>query len=218
MTHNHRTALGDALAGPRRHSAWPNRVAALAAILAASGCQCGTSAQLPNAPVAVPAAVQLTRDADAALQAGRTAEALSMARDAAQREPRSAVAHNLAGRAAAGRFAETHDAADAAAARAAFGQALAVDPTFWPALQNLGELDEASGDTPGAAAAYRRLLGAQPDHPERPRFSAVIARADAEAAPPRGSRRAGALVAGSTVSHSRAAVRQGSGNGAGGKP
>jgi tetratricopeptide (TPR) repeat protein len=219
MTHTLRTALGDVLAGSRRPATWRNVTAALAAIFAASGCQCGTSAPLPNAPVAVSAAVQLTRGADVALQAGRTAEALSMARDAAQREPRSAVAHNLAGRAAAARFAETHDVTDAAAARAAFEQALAVDPTFWPALQNLGELEEASGDTRGAAAAYRRLLEAQPDHPEQPRFAAVIARADAAAAPPRGSRRAGALAASSTAGHPRASqARQGSGNGAEGKP
>ena len=218
MTHNHRGPLADVPAGSRRQTARRNG-AALAAILAASGCQCGIPEQPPDAQVAVPAAVQLTRDADVALQAGRTSEALAKARDAAQRDPRSAVAHTLAGRAAAGRWAETHDAADAVAARTAFEQALAVDPTFWPALQNLGELEEASGDTRGAAAAYRRLLEAQPDHPEQPRFAAVIARADAESAPPPRSRRAGALAAGSTAIHPRASqARQGSGNGAEGKP
>ena len=156
----------------------PRALRALLWILAAApACRCGAPPPPgPGAAVApLPPGVRLTREAEAALQAGRTEEALERARAASDAEPRSVLAQNQAGRAAAARFARTGDPADAALARSAFEQALALDPGFWPALQNLGELEEARGDRAGAIAAYRRLLVAQPSHPERARLEALVA-------------------------------------------
>jgi tetratricopeptide (TPR) repeat protein len=124
--------------------------------------------------------------ADRALQEGKAGEALEKGAAAAAADPSNVLALNLSGRAAARRFAEARSPEDAERARAAFEGALAVDPRFWPALQNLGELCEAEGKPADAARAYRRLLAQAPDHPERGRFEAFIARAERTARPARG--------------------------------
>ncbi|HVC10153.1 MAG TPA: tetratricopeptide repeat protein [Burkholderiales bacterium] len=51
----------------------------------------------------------------------------------------------------------------AAAARAAFEEALALQPEFAPALTGLGDLCANGGDHPAAAGFYRRALDAEPD-------------------------------------------------------
>lgn len=51
------------------------------------------------------------------------------------------------------------------AARAALGEALAIDPDDIAALLNLGNLDEDVGDRPAALTAYRRALRVAPGHP-----------------------------------------------------
>jgi tetratricopeptide (TPR) repeat protein len=143
----------------------------------------GTAGPVVTAPEAgVTPAVQLIREADAALQGGRVDEAIAKASEAlkgapssavAKGAPSSAVANNLLGRAHAAKFAATKDPAEAEAAKAAYEKTLAADPSFWPALQNLGELAEKQGRREEAAASYRRVLEAQPDHPEAARWKSL---------------------------------------------
>ena len=136
----------------------------------------GTAGPVVTAPEAgVTPAVQLIREADAALQGGRVDEAIAKANEALKGAPSSAVANNLLGRAHAAKFAATKDPAEAEAAKAAYEKALAADPSFWPALQNLGELAEKQGRREEAAANYRRVLEAQPDHPEAARWRSLAA-------------------------------------------
>jgi tetratricopeptide (TPR) repeat protein len=54
--------------------------------------------------------------------------------------------------------------ADSAAARAAYGRALELDPRHTGALVNLGRLLHEAGETARAAEHYRRALEARPDH------------------------------------------------------
>ncbi|HEX7487768.1 MAG TPA: tetratricopeptide repeat protein [Anaeromyxobacteraceae bacterium] len=144
----------------------------------------------PAAPLAAPVPEQgrvsdYVLSSGAELQAGRTDEAIQKAEAAVKLEPRNPVAANALGRAEAVRFAATKDPADAARARAAFEQALAVSPAFWPAALNLGELLEQRGDLPGAAAAYQQVLKAEPTHPDRQRLEQVIVQASRSPYPAR---------------------------------
>lgn len=164
-------------------------LAAAAAALSAGACRsscssCASStgkSPAPSAPAPAPAAdsapvpdaIQALRDADAAFQRGELDQAIQRAQAAAVNN--SPVALNLLGRAHAARYEKTKDEAEAKQAREAFNQAVAASPDFWPALQNLGELDEKMGLLREAADAYRKVLKAQPQHPDRARFEAVIA-------------------------------------------
>lgn len=158
-------------------------VAGLVAL--ASGCTCGEKrapdAGVPDAgraaaaPVMIPEAVKLVREADSAFQAGRLDEAIEKSEAALRQVPTHALALNILGRASAARFAQGHDPKDAARARQAFNSAIQANPGFWPALQNLGELAEKEGKPEEAAGYYARVLKAVPNHPERSRFEQVIA-------------------------------------------
>ena len=86
-----------------------------------------------------------------------------------------ALAWNIQGRAAAARYAVTRDRKDADKARHAFTRAVETNPTFWPALQNLAELEERDGRLREAAALYGKVLAAEPNHPDKGRFEKVIA-------------------------------------------
>jgi len=164
------------------------RTALVAVALLASACRpsCGTApgagpgtpappppSKASSAPV--PDAIQALRDADAAFQRGDLEEAIRRAEAAAASG--SPVALNLLGRAHAARFERSKDGADARKAREAFTRAATASPDFWPALQNLGELEEKTGRLKEAADAYRKVLEAQPGHPDRARFEAAIQKA-----------------------------------------
>jgi tetratricopeptide (TPR) repeat protein len=114
------------------------------------------------------------RDAEGALQAGQLDDAVRAARDAAAGAS-SAVTQNLLGRALLARFQRAHRAEDAEGARAAFLRAVELDARFWPALENLGALAELGGHPDEAATFYRRVLEAEPQHPQRARFEALFA-------------------------------------------
>jgi len=162
-----------------------------AAALLLGGCKgsCGASPSVPpeqpppastqaGAPAApVPDAIRLLREADAALQAGKLDEAVARGEAASAAAPSNPVIWNVLGRAHAARWAQGKDDAEAKKARDAFTRAAAASPDFWPAYQNLGELDEQAGLLKEAADAYRKVLQAQPNHPDKARFEAVIARA-----------------------------------------
>src|SRR3954469_4810471 len=160
---------------------------AAAAALLLSGCKpsCGSPGTTtppatppqanPSAPV--PASIQALRDADAALQAGKLDEAIKRGEAASAAAPGNPVAWNVIGRAHAARFDQARDDAEAKKAREAFTRATTASPDFWPAYQNLGELDEQAGLLQEAADAYRKVLQAQPNHPDRAKFEAVIAKA-----------------------------------------
>ena len=126
----------------------------------------------PAAPVADH--VRLAREADAALQTGDVEKAIAGAEAALAIRPTDVLANNLLGRAAAKRFETSKDPIDAQRAIDAFERAAQADPGFWPAWQNVGELYEKKGEGKRAAAAYQKVLAAQPDHPDKARFQAVI--------------------------------------------
>lgn len=170
-----------------RAAALAAAVVLVVAALASRRARDAAPSAAPGGRASVPAVVQLTREAEVALQSGHSEEALARATAALEGAPGSALAHNQAGRAAAARFRETGDPALADEARRCFQAALAADPTFWPALQNLGDLEERAGHPTAAAGAYRRLLAASPGHPDRSRLEAAIARAAAGS--PHGARR-----------------------------
>jgi tetratricopeptide (TPR) repeat protein len=151
------------------------------------GCSRGGAAGQPEpagAPVAgepspeVPDAIRSLRDAEAAFQKGALDEAVIRAEAAAAAAPSNPVAWNVLGRARAARYQKSRDEAEANKAREAFQRAAAASPDFWPAFQNLGELDEKTGRLQEAADAYRKVLKAQPDHPEKARFQATIDQAE----------------------------------------
>lgn len=125
--------------------------------------------------VAASPSSQQAQSADTAFQAGELDKASQSARQAVALDPRNVVAYNVLGRAAAARFSKTQQAEDARQAEEAFRKAVALDPAFWPAFQNLGELAEAQGHLQAAATAYREVLRAQPDHPEKARLERAIA-------------------------------------------
>jgi tetratricopeptide (TPR) repeat protein len=169
------------------------RAVAIAAVaLVLGGCQgsCGSAAPAaaPEQPAPasaataaeppVPDAIKLLREADAALQAGKLDEAIARGEAASAAAPSNPVSWNLVGRAHAAKWAQGKDEAEAKKARDAFTRATAANPDFWPAFQNLGELDEQAGLLQEAAAAYRKVLQAQPNHPDKAKFQAVIQRAE----------------------------------------
>jgi tetratricopeptide (TPR) repeat protein len=129
----------------------------------------------PSAPL--PDAIKLLREADAALQAGRLDEAITRGEAASAAAPSNPVIWNVLGRAHAARWAQGKDEAEAKKAREAFTRAATASPDFWPAYQNLGELNEQAGLIKEAADAYRKVLQAQPNHPDKAKFEAAIARA-----------------------------------------
>jgi tetratricopeptide (TPR) repeat protein len=122
----------------------------------------------------VPQGMRATAEADVALQKGELDDAIKKAEAASKADPTNPVAANVLGRAASERFLQTHDDADAERAKAAFIQALKADRNFWPALQNLGELEERRGRLPEAAAYFEKVLEAQPEHPEKERYRHLI--------------------------------------------
>ncbi|HZN92977.1 MAG TPA: tetratricopeptide repeat protein [Myxococcales bacterium] len=122
----------------------------------------------------VPDAIRSLREADSALQQGKLDEAIAHGEAASAAAPGNPVIWNQLGRAHAARYAQTRDEAEAKKAREAFSRAIAASPDFWPAQQNLGELEEKLGRLQEAAAAYRKVLQAQPNHPDKARFEAVI--------------------------------------------
>jgi tetratricopeptide (TPR) repeat protein len=130
-------------------------------------------------PADVSEGVQLIREADAALQAGKLDAAVEKATAALKLEPTHPLGSNVLGRALMLRFEKSHDAKDAAGAKAAFERALEGNPTFWPALQNLGDLAQKEGRPEEAARYYQRLLQAEPQHPDRARYEKVIDAVDA---------------------------------------
>ncbi len=135
----------------------------------------------PEAPLPEP--VRLLREADADLQRGRHQAAIPKLRRILEVQPGHAVAHNLLGRALMQQASAGDGGAESLApAEQAFLSALDADPRFWPALQNLGELREATADAQGAADAYQKLLSLSPDHVERARYEVLIAAAKARAA------------------------------------
>jgi len=160
------------------------------AVLLAPSCTCNKGPQAPDAgvprerdagaaaaeaPVSEP--VRLLREADTAFQAQKYDEAIDKAQKAVQSMPNNALAHNVIGRAAAARYAQSKNPRDLELARKSFQTAAEKDPSFWPALQNLGDLEEREGNTQAAAELYRRVLQQQPGHPEKERFEKVIAAA-----------------------------------------
>ena len=172
------------------------RLALLAAATAATFCSaCKPSCGSPAAPAGggggvetvlsppqpatdpqpLPDAIRSLRDADAALQKGKLDEAIAHAEAASTAAPGNPVIWNQLGRAHAARYEQTKEAAEAAKAREAFTRAIRASPELWPAYQNLGELEEKAGRLEQAAEAYRQVLKAQPNHPDRARFEAVIA-------------------------------------------
>jgi len=159
----------------------PLALAAAAALLL-GGCKpsCGSAAAPvpPADPAAkVPDAIQAMRESDAALQAGKLDEAIAKGEAASAAAPGNPVIWNLLGRAHAARWEQTRDDAEAKKAREAFTRATTAGPDFWPAFQNLGELDEKTGLVEEAADAYRKVLKAQPNHPDKAKFEAAIQRA-----------------------------------------
>jgi tetratricopeptide (TPR) repeat protein len=130
-------------------------------------------------PPGVTPAVQLVREADAALQAGRLDEAIERSKAALKLEPEQLLASNVLGRALLQRYEKGKKPEDLSAAKEAFEGALRTNPDFWPALQNLGAMAEAQGQLTEAAGYYQRLLKAEPKHPERERLEQLISLADA---------------------------------------
>ena len=168
------------------------RLVCIAMLALGSGCSsCKAPGDKPaTGPVAtavedagppVSAGVQVIRDADQALQSGDLDKAIVLSRKGLELEPRHPLASNILGRAAAARFARSHDPLDAKTAEEAFEKAVEANPTFWPALQNLGELYEKQGKLKEAARAYARVLETQPEHPEKDRLEKVIASAASDA-------------------------------------
>lgn len=129
-------------------------------------------------PQPLPDAIRSLRDADAALQRGKLDEAIAHGEAASAAAPGNPVIWNQLGRAHAARYEQSRDEADANKAREAFTRAIRASPEFWPAYQNLGELEEKAGQLEQAALAYRKVLKAQPNHPDRARFEAVIANSE----------------------------------------
>ncbi|HEX7035201.1 MAG TPA: XrtA/PEP-CTERM system TPR-repeat protein PrsT [Pseudomonadales bacterium] len=74
-----------------------------------------------------------------------------------QKQPDSPVGYNLRGALALARQ-------DPEAARAAFREALAKDPAFLPAVQNLARIEERDGHRDRAAALYREFLETNENH------------------------------------------------------
>lgn len=164
--------------------------------LAAAGCKCrseqggvdsGSIAAAPDAAHAaeasVPEPVQLLRDADSAFQRADQDMAMQKAKAVIERQPGNAVAYNLLGRAAAAKFEASRDPKLAAEATLAFTQAVQVNPSFWPAMQNLAQLEELQGRKREAADLYRRILALQPNHPEKARWQQLISEAGGPPAP-----------------------------------
>lgn len=137
--------------------------------------QAAGNGSAPAAPI--PDAIKLLREADAALQAGKLDEAVARGEAASAAAPANPVIWNVLGRAHAAKWAQGKDDAEAKKAREAFTRATTASPDFWPAYQNLGDLDEQTGLIKEAADAYRKVLQAQPNHPDKAKFEAVIARA-----------------------------------------
>jgi tetratricopeptide (TPR) repeat protein len=155
----------------------------LAALVAASGCDScekksaeviDAGGPFVNAPAKMKETVEKVRSADTALQAGNLDDAIEKAEAAVALEPLHPIANNVLGRAAAAKFAESKDPIDARKAEQAFKRAAQANPTFWPAYQNLGELLENQGRLKEAGDYYRSVLAAEPNHPDKARFMAVI--------------------------------------------
>jgi tetratricopeptide (TPR) repeat protein len=119
--------------------------------------------------------VQLVRDADEAFQRGDFDKAVEHAEAAIALSPTHPLANNVLGRASLARHARTSDEQDLQRALVAFTRAAHANPDFWPAHQNLGELHEKTGRPLEAAAAYQKVLAAEPNHPEKARYLKVIA-------------------------------------------
>jgi tetratricopeptide (TPR) repeat protein len=154
--------------------------ASLAACIACEHKTAGVAAVVDaGPPPGVTPGVQLLREADAALQAGRLDEAIEKSTAALKLEPKHPLACNVLGRALLQRYEQKKQPEDLTAAKAAFQSALETNPDFWPALQNLGALAEAQGNLSEAASYYQRLLKAEPQHPEHERLEQLISLADA---------------------------------------
>jgi tetratricopeptide (TPR) repeat protein len=163
--------------------------------LAAAGCKCRSEeggvdsgavaldAGGGAAEAKVPEPVKWLRDADSAFQHADQDTAMQKAKAVIERQPGNAVAYNLLGRAAAAKFDTSRDPKLAAEATAAFNKAFEVNPSFWPAMQNLAELEHKQGHKREAADLYRRILALQPNHPEKARWQQLISEAGGAPAP-----------------------------------
>jgi protein O-GlcNAc transferase len=121
-------------------------------------------------PLAVDCLVRLTqtdprdaaahrRLANARLESGAVAQAISHYRVAIGLEPGNVRAHNNLARALA-------RAGDAAGARASYRQALALDPEYAVAHHNLGDLLAEQGDLAQAVQCYQRAVALNPNFAE----------------------------------------------------
>jgi tetratricopeptide (TPR) repeat protein len=150
---------------------WIPRLGAVCALAASA---CNTCDRPPPMDQRAVAPLRDTQAADRSLSEGNVDAAIATAEAAAAADPTNALAANVLGRALAEKFAATKDDAVATKAKAAFEQARKADPSFWPALQNLAELEAARGRASESAEYYRQLLAAQPDHPDKARFLKAI--------------------------------------------
>jgi putative PEP-CTERM system TPR-repeat lipoprotein len=105
---------------------------------------------------------QVTSDVlaiDELLRMGLQDRAQTIANALVKRLPGQPAAHNALGRVASAK-------GDRAAAKAAFEEALSLDPKFIPAVKNLASAEMDAGDAAGAIARLRALVDSDPGKPE----------------------------------------------------
>lgn len=102
-----------------------------------------------------------------AFEIGRFDDAIAFYTAALRREPNSATIYNLLGIAYRHRFAALRVPNDRALEIESFRQAVRIDPTYVPALVNLGITLYQEGRHDEAAQALVRALTIDPNHPDR---------------------------------------------------
>lgn len=124
--------------------------------------------------------VELLQRAERCRREGRFEEGSALAREAVEREPRSTLAHLLAG--------YLHAALrDPEAAGAAFRAALALDPEHPRAMLGLARIALERGDTSACRELLERSLRVYPDFPEAHALLDAVGRVPGDPAPERAS-------------------------------
>ncbi len=89
--------------------------------------------------------------------------------------PNSAVAYNLLGMGYRFRYLQLRDPELRNKEIAAFQKAIELDPTYWPALMNLGATYYSMGEKAKAAPLFKKALKLNPEHPEKFQIEKMIA-------------------------------------------